>query len=48
MSINGSDINIDVPETKKPTRYGNSVQLIYEIQEVRNCLLKGNYNFTKY
>ncbi|XP_060849245.1 trans-1,2-dihydrobenzene-1,2-diol dehydrogenase-like [Rhopalosiphum padi] len=41
MSVNGTDINIDVPPTKKSTRYGNSVQLIYEIQEVRNCLLKG-------
>lgn len=37
------DINIDVPHTKKATKYRNSVQLIYEIQEVRNCLRKGNY-----
>lgn len=32
-----------MPLTEKATVYQNSVQLIYEIQEVRNCLLKSDY-----
>lgn len=40
--MNGTDINVDVPRTKKATIYQNSVQLIHEMQEVRNCLLNGN------
>lgn len=41
--MNGTEIKIDVPCTKKTTIYQNSVQLIHEMQEVRKCLLNGNY-----
>lgn len=48
MTVNGTDIDIDVPQTKEATRYRNSVQLIHEIREVRNCLLKGRKLLLKY
>ncbi|XP_050425192.1 trans-1,2-dihydrobenzene-1,2-diol dehydrogenase-like isoform X2 [Adelges cooleyi] len=39
ITINGVDTDIDQPQTKWPTKYRNSVQFIYEINEVGKCLI---------
>ncbi|XP_050519795.1 trans-1,2-dihydrobenzene-1,2-diol dehydrogenase-like [Daktulosphaira vitifoliae] len=41
VTINGVDHIFELPKTKEPTIYENSVQLRYEAEHARQCLKKG-------